>query len=275
MQVADGVGFGTKRLPTWNPVLFQPTTGPLMLFYKVGPTPAKWWGMWITSTDGGKTWSQPRRLTKGILGPAKNKPVELPNGDILSPGSDEVDGRWRVHFERTRDRGETWSATPPVNDGTGIDAIQPSILFHPDGRLQAMGRTRNKKLFESWSDDEGVTWGEMSLPDLPNPDSGTDAVTLKDGRELLVYNHNPSNKSANQGRSPLNIAISRDGRAWFAALVLEDDPSAPNGFAYPAVIQSRDGLVHVTYTWERKRIRHVVIDPATLNLRPMPHGDWP
>jgi Predicted neuraminidase (sialidase) len=115
----------------------------------------------------------------------------------------------------------------------------------------------------------------MVLQELPNPNSGTDAVTLKDGRHLLVYNHNTRTGSNNKGRSPLNVAVSDDGRIWSAAVVLEDDPDAPNGFAYPAVIQTRDGLVHITYTWERKRIKHVVLDPAMLSLRPMPHGEWP
>ncbi len=103
----------------------------------------------------------------------------------------------------------------------------------------------------------------MALTDLPNPNSGTDAVTLRDGRQLLVYNHSA------KGRSPLNVAVSEDGKAWQAALVLEDDAGAPNGFSYPAVIQTRDGLVHITYTWKRERIKHVVVDPAKFELREM------
>jgi predicted neuraminidase len=275
MQVADGVGFATNRLPTWNPVLFQPKNGPLMLFYKVGPTPASWWGMMTTSLDDGKTWSKPRRLPEGILGPIKNKPVQLPNDDILCGSSTEGDGGWRVHFERTKDFGKTWTATAPVNDGKEIGAIQPSILFHANGKLQAIGRTKNDKLFQIWSDDQGVTWGKMTLLDLPNPNSGTDAVTLRDGRQLLVYNHNTRTGSNNKGRSPLNVAVSNDGINWSAALVLENDLNAPNGFAYPAVIQTSDGLVHITYTWERSHIRHVVIDPAKLKLQPIIHGEWP
>jgi len=275
VAVANGVGFATDRLPTWNPVLFQPKSGPLMLFYKVGPNPATWWGMLTTSTDDGKTWSVPQRLPNGILGPIKNKPVQLINGDILCPTSTEGDGGWRVHFERTSDFGTTWSATPPVNDGKEIGAIQPSILFLGKDKLEAMGRTKNDKLFQIWSDDDGKTWGRMRLLDLPNPNSGTDAVTLRDGRQLLVYNHNTRLGSFNKGRSPLNIAISKDGQVWQAAMVLEDAPTAPNGFAYPAVIQTRDGLVHITYTWERKRIKHVVIDPSKLKLRPITAGAWP
>jgi predicted neuraminidase len=275
VEVANGVGFATNRLPAWNPVLFQSKKGPLMLFYKVGPSPATWWGMLMTSDDGGKTWSPPRRLPDEILGPIKNKPVQLANGDILCPSSVEGTNGWRVHFERTSDLGKTWSATSPVNDGKEIGAIQPSLLFHKDGKLQAVGRTKNAKIFEIWSDDDGVTWGKMSLTELPNPDSGTDAVTLKNGHQLLVYNHNTRDKTNNKGRSPLNVAVSPDGRKWFAALVLEDDPAAPNGFAYPAVIQSSEGLVHITYTWERKRIKHVVLDPAKLKLRPILDGEWP
>ena len=275
VAVADGVGFATNRLPTWNPVLFQPKNGPLFLFYKVGPKPADWWGMMTTSTDDGKTWSKPTRLPDGILGPIKNKPVQLANGDILCGSSTEGDGGWRVHFERTSDFGKTWTTTPPVNDGKEIGAIQPSILFHKDGRLEAIGRTRNDKIFQVWSDDVGATWGKMMLTDLPNPDSGTDAVTLRDGRQLLVYNHNVRTGSNNKGRSPLNVAVSGDGNNWQAALVLENDPNAPNGFAYPAMIQTSDSLVHITYTWERKRIKHVVIDPAKLSLLPIVDGTWP
>ena len=275
VAVADGVGFATNRLPTWNPVLFQPKNGPLFLFYKVGPKPADWWGMMTTSTDDGKTWSKPTRLPDGILGPIKNKPVQLANGDILCGSSTEGDGGWRVHFERISDFGKTWTTMPPVNDGKEIGAIQPSILFLKNGKLEAIGRTRNEKIFQIWSDDGGTTWGKMMLMDLPNPDSGTDAVTLRDGRQLLVYNHNVRTGSNNKGRSPLNVTVSGDGNNWQAALVLENDPNAPNGFAYPAVIQTSDSLVHITYTWERKRIKHVVIDPAKLSLLPIVDGTWP
>ena len=270
VEVANGVGFATNRYPCWNPVLFQPRAGPLLLFYKVGPSPGGWWGMMMNSEDGGRNWTRPRRLPEGILGPIKNKPVQLANGDLLCPSSTENHG-WQVHFERTSDLGQTWQATPPVNDGTQISAIQPSILFYPQGRLQALGRTRQGQLFEIWSEDGGQTWGKMQLMSLPNPNSGTDAVTLKDGRQLLVYNHNSHNK----GRNPLNVAVSRDGQTWQAALVLEDDPTAPNGFSYPAVIQTSDGLVHITYTWKRQRIKHVVVDPRQLELRDYIGGEWP
>ena len=250
-EVANGVQSPEKRYPCWNPVLFQPTDGPLLLFYKIGPSPRQWWGMWMTSTDGGQTWSEPHKLPEGILGPIKNKPVQLDNGDILCPSSTE-DHSFRIHFERTDDLGRTWQTTGPLNDGRKIVAIQPSILLHGGGHLQAIGRTQQKKVFSIESSDNGKTWGAMTLLELPNPDSGIDAMTLRDGRHLLVYNHTP------RGRSPLNVAVSDDGKAWRPALTLEDTACE---FSYPAVIQTQDGLVHVTYTWKRKRIKHVVFDP--------------
>jgi predicted neuraminidase len=257
VQVADGVQGENQREPCWNPVLFQSVKGPLMLFYKVGPSPSKWWGMLRTSSDGGKTWSEARRLPDGVLGPIKNKPIQLANGDILSPSSTEHAG-WRVHFERSSDGGQTWQVTPALNDGKEIGAIQPSILIHKDGKLQAVGRTRQGKLFETWSDDSGRTWSKMSLTAMPNPNSGIDAVTLADGRHLLVYNH------TTRGRSPLNVAMSIDGKVWKAAAILESEPGE---YSYPAVIQTADGLVHITYTWKRQRVKHVGLDPKKLVLR--------
>jgi predicted neuraminidase len=266
-EVANGIQADGSQLPCWNPVLFQPKTGPLLLFYKVGPDPEKWWGMLRTSADAGNTWSEARALPAGILGPIKNKPVQLADGAILCPTSTEHEG-WRVHFERSDDAGQTWRATPPVNDGKKIGAIQPSILIHAGGRLQAVGRTRGlRNVFEIWSEDAGKTWGEMSLTPLPNPNSGTDAVTLRDGRHVLVFN------PVRIGRSPLCVAVSTDGKTWQAASVLESEPFRE--FSYPAVIQTSDGLLHVTYTWRRERIKHVILDPAKFQLREMPGGEWP
>ncbi len=259
VEVAHGVQHhkadGTvHRHPCWNPVLFQPRTGPLMLFYKVGPDPRTWWGMLMTSEDGGQSWSNPCRLPEQIDGPVKNKPVQLPDGTILAGSSTEYDG-WRVHFESTKDLGRTWQRIGPVNDGVEFGAIQPSLLFLGGNRLMALGRTRQGKVFQVASEDLGRTWGQMTATELPNPNAGTDAVTLSDGRHLIVYNH------TSKGRSPLNVAISQDGRTWRMALVLEDQPGE---YSYPAVIQTADGLVHITYTWKRQRIKHAVVDPTRI-----------
>jgi len=268
VEVANGVQTDGSRHPCWNPVLFETAPGTLTLFYKVGPDPRRWWGMTRTSRDQGRTWSDAVRLPDGILGPVKNKPVRLADGTLVSPSSTESTeqpSKWRVHFERSTDGGKTWTVVRPAS-GEDIDAIQPSVLLHPKGRLQAVGRSRSGRVYETWSDDGGKTWSALTLTVLPNPSAGTDAVTLADGRHLIVYNHTP------KGRTPLNVALSNDGKAWGAALVLESEPGE---YSYPAVIQGADGLVHITYTWRRQRIRHVVVDPKRLQTAPMPDGAWP
>lgn len=256
------------RHPCWNPVLFQEPNGRLLLFYKVGPDPANWWGMLASSKDGGVAWSRSRRLPEGILGPVKNKPLRLADGQLLCPTSSEHDG-WRVHFEilKSRDeKRESWLRVGPVEQPQDFSTIQPSLLTHTNGMLQAIGRSRNGKLFTTTSKDQGQSWSPMALTTLPNPNAGTDAVTMRDGRHVLVYNH------TRKGRSPLNIAVSEDGVNWQAALALETEPGE---YSYPAVIQTEDGLLHVSYTWKRKKIRHVVLDPAKFTLKPITDGVWP
>jgi predicted neuraminidase len=265
-QVAEGVQADGARLPTWNPVLFQPQGGPLWLFYKVGPDPRSWWGMAMTSLDEGRSWTRPERLPAGILGPIKNKPVVLRDGTWLSPSSVEVArGDWRMQFELSRDAGRSWELVGPVEAGPGFDAIQPSVLFHSDGSLQAVGRTRQGVVAMTWSKDGGRSWSPLAATDLPNPNSGTDALTLADGRQLIVYNHS-GHQPATPGkglRYPLDVAISDDGARWRRVLSLESEP-CDAGYAYPAVIQAHDGLIHITYTWDRKRVRHAVLDPGKL-----------
>lgn len=269
VEAAMGESSDGKRHPCWNPVLFQPKTGPLLLFYKVGPSPSRWWGMMRTSSDEGKTWGEARRLPEGILGPIKDKPVQLASGELICPSSTENDG-WQIHFEQTSDLGQTWTRTEALNDGRKLAAIQPTILFRSSiggDKLLALGRTKQGHILRVASDDGGKSWGQISLTELPNPNSGIDALTLTDGRQLLVYNH------TERDRSPLNVAVSRDGDHWQAALALEEEPRSE--FSYPAVIQTRDGLLHCTYTWNRKRIRHVVLDPAKLMGRDFENGQWP
>ena len=285
IEAANGKGAGPNgtQLPTWNPVLFQPKKNrdgkpaPLVLLYKLGPTPETWWGMETLSYDGGKTWTKPVPLPKGILGPIKNKLIELENGDWLCPSSTETEeepSKWQVHFERRSYADHSWSRTPSLNDGVEIQAIQPTLLKiapgtpgnpgNADGqsKWKAIGRSRQNKIFETTSDDNGLTWKPLSLGTLPNNNSGLDALTLQDRRHLVVYNHIGGTPGQWGGkRTPLNVALSVDSVSWTPSVVLENTPGE---FSYPAVIQSSDGLVHITYTWNRKKIKHVVLDPTKL-----------
>ncbi len=272
VSVANGIQDKSLRYPCWNPVLYQVPNGPLQIYYKVGPSPRDWWGLMIESNDNGATWGAPKKLPEGILGPIKNKPVLLSNGTLISPTSTEHNG-WQVHFEYSTDMGKTWTKGDPINDGKQYNAIQPSVLIYSGNKLQIMARSKENTVLSSWSTDFGKTWSALEPTDLPNPNSGTDAVTLQDGRQLIVYNHVGKNPNKWGGkRSPLNVAISKDGKNWEAALVLEDTEGE---YSYPSVIQAKNGMVHIVYTWKRDRVKHVVVDPAKLKTKPIVNGSWP
>lgn len=268
VEVVNGVQNESLRYPCWNPVLFQPSGGPLLLFYKVGPSPREWWGEMMSSEDQGHTWSDPWKLGEStlgqLIGPVKNKPIQLKDGTIICPSSTEKteNGQtyWMVHFESTKDLGKSWEVVGPINDGIEFDAIQPSILTYEDGRMQILCRTMQDVISESWSTDQSLTWSPMKATMLPNPSAGTDALTLADGRQLLVYNHSKQGRHSPR-RGILNVALSDDGQSWNPVMTLEQQKGE---FSYPAVIQSSDGLVHITYTYNRKSVKYVLIDPQKL-----------
>lgn len=235
------------------------------------------------SYDGGKTWSKARQLPEGYLGPIKNKIVDVA-GKSIAPSSTEGNG-WKVHFEIAEDGGRKTHIVGPLeaenaimtqdmdadnaSNNTDIEggdngkqntiqAIQPSILTHKDGRLQILCRTRNGKIATAWSSDKGETWTALSLTNLPNNNSGTDAVTLQDGRQLLIYNAVATPPGAKKGiRTPLNIAVSNDGVNWKMIMTLENSPVSQ--YSYPSIIQGKDGRIHAVYTWRRQRVKYVEI----------------
>ncbi|TWT51301.1 FG-GAP repeat protein [Rubripirellula amarantea] len=268
-RVADGIQHDGLRYPCWNPVLFQPPgDAPTLLFFKVGPSPSEWWGEVMISYDRGRTFRDRKRLPEGIDGPVRCKPILLDDGSTLLCGSStEYDG-WRVHFESVKLADgmltDTWKRIGPINDGKLFNAIQPTFLTHSNGQLQVICRTKEGVLATSRSHDSGITWNTMTATDIANPNSGIDAVTLNDGRHLLVYNDLPSGETGWGKRGLLNLAQSTDGLTWRDIAVLERKENAE--FSYPAIIQSTDGKVHITYTHKRTRIKHVVIDPTRFAL---------
>jgi predicted neuraminidase len=269
-MVAEGAG-GKDAAGYWNPVLFQQNNGPLFLFYKTDENPQGWEGMFKVSLDSGKTWGPAERLPDGILGPIKNKPVELDDGTVLCPSSTESPDGWNIYIERIRPKNtgdfllkNKWSKIGPLNNRS-LRVIQPALLNFGEGRMLLL--SRNKKLdlslsrpiMEARSTDNGLTWSALKPTGLPNPNSGIDAATLKDGRCILVYN--PSSIM----RTPLDVAVSTDeGKTWALCLRLE------NGFgeySYPSVIQASDGMIHILYSWKKRKIRHVVLDPQLIRIK--------
>ncbi|MCU1326064.1 MAG: putative neuraminidase (sialidase) [Bryobacterales bacterium] len=245
--------------PCWNPVLFYTKDDRLWFYYKFGTSPSQWSGARQYSTDNGKTWSPVEHLPAGLYGPIRAKPLVMDDGTVVSGTSVESYHSWAVWIERSTDNGKTFRRVGPITV-PGLDTIhnrsssgliQPSVISMGGKHVRLYARSTSDigRICVADSKDAGQTWSDARPLDLPNPNSGIDAVALKDGRILVIYNH------TKEGRSPLNLAVSKDGEKFTMFRTLEDEPKGE--FSYPNVIQARDGDLHLTYTWQRKKIRHV------------------
>jgi predicted neuraminidase len=276
-----------KDVPSWNPVLFHTKDGRLWLYYKVGPSPGEWAAGRMYSDDEGKMWSRDERLPAGLLGPIRAKPLVLDDGTIVSGSSIEAHETWAAWVERSTDNGKTWAKIGPITVSREADAaeppaadpskdapgwaadkgprkyvgiIQPSIisLGGKHLRMYARSRTMASKIAVADSMDNGATWTQAHFLDLPNNNSGIDAVALKDGRVVMIFNN------TTVGRTPLNLAVSNDGEHFRVFATLEDTVGQ---YSYPAIIQGPDGSLEMTYTWQRKTIRYVHLPLAEVPAR--------
>ncbi|MDA3879542.1 MAG: exo-alpha-sialidase [Prolixibacteraceae bacterium] len=274
VSICDGNG-----QTLFNPVLVKLKGGDIQIYFV---SPGIDDGQVITSNDNGHTWSKMKMLPNGFVGPIVNKPVYLEDGTIIAGASLQGEPGKRIHVERTTDNAKTWTKTKALNDpvNSKYKIIQPTILVHSQKLLQILARPNQQgsdtKLAQTWSEDGGLTWSPVTDTNLPNNNSAIDAVTLNDGRHLLVYNHSTrlDTVCGRKGRGILTVAVTNDGINWQAAAVLEYRTGQVQ-YSYPAVIQTQDGLVHITYSWHRKRIKHVVLDPKKLKTYPIVDGEWP
>jgi predicted neuraminidase len=270
----------------FNPVLFRDGSGALWLFYKIGPSVPAWTGLYLRSADGGRSWSAPAMLPAGLLGPAKNKPLVLSNGDILCGTSNETWRNWACWVEASVDGGQSWTRHGPIvapgaeryeagvhalvsavwdaasgallvpQDFPGV--IQPALWEHAPGRVKMLMRATRRVgwVCAAISEDHGRTWSPAETTPVPNPNSGLDAVRLQDGRIVLACN------PVSEGRTPLSVLVSEDnGVTW---PIRRDLETGPGEYSYPSVIQAADGRVHLVATHRRERIVHYVLESSEI-----------
>jgi predicted neuraminidase/CMP-2-keto-3-deoxyoctulosonic acid synthetase len=264
----------------WNPVLFRDNDDIIHHFFKIGVDEIHWCTYWSLSKDNGTTWSTPQELVKGDIGgrgPVKNKAIFLHDGTWLAPASIEYkEGKrevWKAFADRSEDQGNTWTRsanflTPPAPDEKrnrkfkGVGATQPTFWESTPGNIHALLRTGSGKVWRTDSTDNGLTWTPYHVTDLPNNNSGLDALKLPDGRIVLIYNPVDRNWGA---RTPLDIAISSDnGTTWETIAHLEDDPDPDSEYSYPAIVKTENGIA-ISYTWNRTNIRCWQIPDTLLN----------
>jgi predicted neuraminidase len=261
-------------VPCWNPVLFHGADRRLWLYYKFGPSPETWVAGRKYSDDEGRSWSATEHLPAGLLGPIRAKPLVEKDGTIIAGTSIEAYHSWAAWIERSADDGKTWlkigPIVPPLSAARASDdahsaatgqtttssvanptfgIIQPSVVSLGGKHLRFYARSTATigRVVVADSFDNGMTWSQARPLDVPNPNSGIDAVVLRDGRIVLIYNNTTS------GRTPLNLAVSTDGEHFRMFYTLEDGPGE---YSYPAIIQGKSGDLEITYTWQRKAIRH-------------------
>ena len=242
-------------IPHWNPVLYQQNNGRIILYYKYGEIIPEWITKYITSDDGGTTWSKPEILvpgdTSGGRGPVKNKCLKLKNGTLLAPASTEKNKKWIPFIDVSYDDGLTWQFNGlmerPKYKGAYVGLIQPTLWESAKG-VHCFMRSNKGAIYRSDSFDNGITWSKPSRTRLPNNNSGIDCVKDDSERLWLIYNPVDVNWGV---RHPLSLAVSTDNGKHFTEVII---PEPGNGeFSYPA-ITCKNNTLYITYTYKRKQI---------------------
>ncbi|KAA6440475.1 exo-alpha-sialidase [Dyadobacter flavalbus] len=190
------------------------------------------------------------------------KPLLMENGRIVLPLYS--DGYNFSITAISEDHGSTWKPGLPI---VGRGPIQPAIIQSRTGNLVAYMRDSGdgpERVHVSESADRGLSWTASQKTEIPNTAS-VELLVLKDGKWAFLGNDIAG------GRYQLSLRISDDeGKSWKWKQFIENDPAGKGSYSYPSLIQTADGLLHMTYSWhpekQKKSIRYVVVDPAQITL---------
>ncbi|MCF2490056.1 exo-alpha-sialidase [Dyadobacter sp. CY347] len=187
------------------------------------------------------------------------KPLIMENGRIVLPLYS--DGYNLSITAISDDHGATWRAGLPI---VGRGPIQPALGMKKNGNIFAFMRDSGdapNRVHYSESSDKGETWAATKKTDIPNTAS-VEVLVLKDGKWVFLGN------DIEGGRYQLSLRLSADeGKTWKRTLI-QNDSSKKGSYSYPSLIQTADGLLHMTYSYhpekDKKSIKYVVVDPKLL-----------
>ena len=263
-RAPGGVDWSTPALhldraePEGNPVLYSEQDN-VWLFSAVAPLG---WSTarieWQHSVDRGLTWSAPAALDGPLGSNVRYPPVRTTEGELLLPAYDDF--FLRSFFFVSSD-GFAWTLRSNVATEPPHGNIQPSTVRLTSGRLLAVMRNTGQEfLWVMASDDSGRTWSSPMNSGFANPASPTVLLKLHSGRLLLVFNDSATL------RRPLSATLSDDdGQTWLPPRVVIN---GQGDFAYPAAVQTGDGLIHIVYSNNRANIGHVTLNEAWLAAAP-------
>jgi predicted neuraminidase len=244
-----------------NPVLAAGGDGRLHLWF-VSVGYGGWAGSAInhaSSADGGLSWSPAaRRVTSpfwNLSTLVRTPPLRLADGGWGLPAYHEFAAKRAEWLRLAADGRVLDKARIPGAART----LQPAVAAFDHSRAIAMMRDAGpaNRIPLALTNDAGATWQPAHATTLPNPNASVALLRLADGRLLLAWNPQAAN------RDKLALSVSRDaGATWSAPRLVED--AAAGEFSYPALLQGRDGTIHLAYTWQRKAIKHLAFAPSWL-----------
>lgn len=252
--------------------------------------------IWLSKLEEG-VWSSPVKIAGGAVDDSLKFPCSHPVLYKISGHSIGLfykvmknESQWEVYFKLSNDDGDTWSESVCLPEGVDINPAigmplksfsgikyftnKSVVLKYKNSYMRLLSAKGAEKIRYCISDGGTKTWTCDDTTNLPCGNTPISAISLEDGRQLLVYNHVLAGDGKGHGCfSPLNISLSVDGRKWFASLVLEDNISGK--YYMPSAIQTSDGFVHIVYSWHDEKIKYVKIDPSRLKMVEMKDGLWP
>jgi predicted neuraminidase/peroxiredoxin len=211
-----------------------------------------------TSKDNGNTWTADEEMPNSFAWLPRNAPFTMKDGRFALPISGHVDSVYAGFLLVLEPDNRTWKRFGLMPGGE-----QPTVIQRDSGELLCLMRGE-PRILQSVSGDGGTTWTTPRRTELKCPDSGIAMTKLKSGRVLLAYND--TDKS---DRTPFNVIQSTDdGKTWGEMKAIEQDWGE---FSYPCIVQSSDGMVHLTYTYRRFSIKHVTFDEGWLKTKERPN----
>jgi predicted neuraminidase len=242
-----------------SPVWYLTPQNKLYLFYLVmhhGRILPSGWSVctiqYKNSLDLGKTWGSSHYLRRMWFWVTRALPELNSNGEVFLPFHREL-GQYQSHFyvNSKQDLSGRWRRIGRLKTPKGC--LEPCLTRLKSGDMFCSLRTKDKRIYFSRSHDNGYSWSKPEPSEWPNPNSQTYIKCLASGRVIMIFNNTDA------GRSPLCLTSSLDeGKTWSKAIPLEDEPGKE--FSYPCIIQTADGLIHVSYTHHRTTIKYCVFD---------------
>ncbi|MFV0446226.1 MAG: sialidase family protein [Planctomycetaceae bacterium] len=225
-------------------------------------------GVWVAlcenPDDDAPVWSSPRRIWHGVT---LNKPTVLSNGEWMLPISldqrpgfacfrgafSELDPLRGANAFVSKDQGATWERRGAVRF-PNPDWHEHMFVERRDGSIWMLARTA-KGIMQSTSTDGGRTWAEPSEPPgIRQPNARFHIRRLASGKLLLVKHGRKVD--AHDGRVQLSAWLSDDdGQSWTGGLILDER----KGVSYPDGFQSPDGMIYISYDWNRSTAGHILL----------------